>query len=200
MPESEFTFDKKNHIYYLGGVKIPSVSEIISPFSDYSKIPQDKLKIACNYGTAVHSTIEFYLKGTLDEDNLPEGLKQPLAEFKAFAEKINIADVGYVSEEKRYKIINKRVFAGTVDLISDGMLIDYKTRRYNAVTDDLQLTAYEILAGGEYDKYILELLPNKLYNLVKVANRQAKSMFLYLLDYWWKTNEFNQKVKMWGQR
>ena len=193
----EFTFDEKTHTYYLDGVKIPSVSEILSPLSDYSNINPDVLQRACNYGKAVHKTIELYLKGTLDEDNLNEGLKQPLAEFVKYYFSADISDVKDF-ELKRYDL--KRKFAGTIDLIADNKIIDYKTRKYNPITDDLQLAGYEILAGEKYDKFILELLPNQPYNLVKINNRQAKSMFLYMLENWWTTNEFNQKVKMWGQR
>lgn len=193
----EFTFNEKTHTYYLSGVKIPSVSEIIAPLSDYSNINPDVLQRACRYGSAVHKTIELYLKGTLDEDNLNEKLKQPLAEFVRYYFSSNVSDVKDF-ELKRYDL--KRKFAGTIDLIADNKIIDYKTRKYNQITDDLQLAGYEILAGGKYDKYILELLPNQPYNLVKVNNRQAKSMFLYLLEYWWKTNEFKIKLEQWMQQ
>ncbi len=190
----ELTFKEETHEYFLDGVKIPSVSEIISPVNDFSGISPAVLENARQYGKAVHSVIELYLNDKLGEyDPI---LQQPLDEAIKYFDSINIADCGFIAEEKKYKIINKCAFAGTIDLISD-VLIDYKTRKYNPIHDDLQLAAYEILTGGKCDKYILELLPNKPYNLVRVENRQAKSMFLYMLEHWWKNQEFNLKLEAW---
>ena len=191
-----FTFDEKTHTYYLSGVKIPSVSEIISPLYDFSGVSPAKLENAAHYGKAVHKTIELFIAGTLEEDKLDDKLKQPLEEFKRFITAKVIFNEDIRVETKCYS--NKLKFAGTIDLITDIGIIDIKTRKYSPKTDDLQLAAYSILSGfNKPDLYILELLPDKPYNLVKVVNRQAKSMFLYMLDYWHKTNKFNLKLKEW---
>ena len=196
---TDFRFDETTHTYYLDGVKIPSVSEIISPLVDYSEVNPITLANACNYGKAVHRTIELWLNGNLDENcGFSEGLKQPLDEFKEFIELFRTGV--YIAEEKYY---NKKLrFAGTIDLLltspkEEKAIIDIKTRKYNPITDDLQLAGYEILTGCKCEKFVLELLPNKPFNLIKVNNKQAKSMFLYMLDYWWKTNEFNNKINQW---
>jgi hypothetical protein len=191
-----FTFDEGSHTYYLDGVKIPSVSEIISPLVDYSEVNPITLANACNYGKAVHRTIELWLKGTLDEDNLPEGLKQPLEEFKRIQGTFSLEL--FAGEIKLFD--KKLMFAGTLDLSGVNQIVDIKTRKYNPITDDLQLAGYEILTDAKCDKYILELLPGKPYNLIKINNKQAKSMFLYMLDYWWKTNEFNNKINQWRSK
>ena len=188
-----FKFDETTHTYYLDGVKIPSVSEIISPLVDYSEVNPITLANACNYGKAVHRTIELWLKGILDEENLSEGLKQPLAEFKTFWENL---ESNLIFCELR-KFDEGLRFAGTVDLLVNNQIFDIKTRKYNPIIDDLQLSGYEILTGCKCDKFILELLPNKPYNFIKVNNKQAKSMFLYMLEYWHKTNEFNNKINQW---
>lgn len=198
---SDFTFDEASHTYYLDGVKIPSVSEIIAPLSDYSGIDKEILDNACNYGKAVHKTIELWLKCILDEDDLSEGLKQPLDEFRKF----NISDdFKYPFQCETQSYSRKLNFAGTVDLamglVPYSRIVDIKTRKYNPITDDLQLAGYEILANVKCEKYILELLPNKPYNLIKINNKQAKSMFLYMLDYWWKTNEFEKKTNEFNEK
>ncbi len=190
-----FTFDEKTHTYYLDGVKIPSVSEIIAPLYDFSSVSPAKLENAAHYGKAVHKTIELFLSGTIDHDKLDDKLKQPLEEFKGFIANEVINGNIISVETKCYS--NKLKFAGTIDLITDMGIIDIKTRKYSPKTDDLQLTAYSILSGLNKPLYVLELLPDKPYNLVKVVNRQAKSMFLYMLDYWHKTNKFNLKLKEW---
>ena len=188
-----FKFDETTHTYYLDGVKIPSVSEIISPLVDYSEVNPITLANACNYGKAVHKTIELWLNGTLDEENLSEGLKQPLGEFKKTQ---NIFSLELFAGE--IKLFDEKLrFAGTLDLLWKNQIVDIKTRKYNSIIDDLQLTGYEILTGCKCEKYILELLPNKPYNLIKIDNKQAKSMFLFMLEYWHKTNEFNEELNSW---
>ena len=189
-----FKFDKTTHTYYLDGVKIPSVSEIISPLVDYSEVNPITLANACNYGIAVHRTIELWLNGNLDENcGFSEGLKQPLDEFKKiqgiFSLELFACEIKLFDEKLR--------FAGTLDVSGVNQIIDIKTRKYNPITDDLQLAGYEILTSAKCEKFVLELLPNKPYNLIKIDNKQAKSMFLYMLEYWHKTNKFNEKINLW---
>ncbi len=186
----ELTFKEDTHEYFLGGIRIPSVSEIISPVNDFSGISPAVLENARQYGKAVHSVIELYLNDKLGEyDPI---LQQPLDEF------ISAELLVYKVEEKRYATVGKYAFAGMIDIWGAlSAIYDIKTRKYNPIHDDLQLAAYEILTGGKCDKYILELLPNKPYNLVKVENRQAKSMFLYMLEHFWKNQEFNFKLEAW---
>ena len=193
---AKFSFDEESHTYYLDKVKIPSVSEIIAPLSDYSGISPAVLENACNYGKAVHKTIELYIKGTLDEDNLSEPLKRTLIEYQKMAQGFNMRGCEIIDcETMLYD--EKLRFAGTLDIITDKAIIDIKTRKYNPTTDDLQLAGYEILAGGKREKYILELLPDRPYGLIKISNSQAKSMFLYMLDYWHRQNEYNKKLEGW---
>ena len=193
---AKFSFDEPTHTYYLDGVKIPSVSEIIAPLSDYSNIGKALLENAANYGKAVHKTIELYIKGTLDEDNLSEPLKRALAEYQKMVQEYYMRGCEIIfCEAMLYD--EKLIFAGTLDIIAEEAIIDIKTRKYNPTTDDLQLAGYEILAGGKRNKYILELLPDRPYGLIKVINSQAKSMFLYMLEYWHKTNEYNKKLEGW---
>jgi len=182
-----FTFDEQSHTYYLDGVKIPSVTEIISPLYDFSGVNPDRLEKAAQYGKAVHKLVELYLKGRLDYNSVSPELKTiDLSYFDKFRM--------YMTEYKAYC----SRFAGTIDLyLPTNAIIDLKTRKYHPATDDLQLYAYEMLAGGKLDKFIIELLPNKEPKMIKVVNRQAKNMFLYMLNHYENEKDFKLKLEGW---
>lgn len=186
------TLNEETHKYYWDGFNIPSVSEIIDPIKDFSNVNPVVLENACNYGKAVHKTAELYLNGELDEDTLDENLKQPLSQIKLIFRN----DINYKTEVKLCTLDYK--FAGTIDILSEDScsLSDIKTRKYNPLIDDLQLEAYGILSGMP-DKFIIELLPNQPYNIVRVKNRQARSMFLYMLKHWYATKDFEKKLWQW---
>ena len=60
----ELTFEEKQHQYWLDGMQIPSVSEIMKPLSaaQYQEVDQEVLNKAAHRGTAVHTAIETYVK------------------------------------------------------------------------------------------------------------------------------------------
>lgn len=61
-------FHEESHEYFVDGVKVPSVTEILGRYSrlhgldDYADIPQDVLRRAAARGTALHKEIEEYEK------------------------------------------------------------------------------------------------------------------------------------------
>lgn len=63
----ELTFDEEKHHYFLDGVYIPSVSEILKPLHDkiYGQISDTTLEIAADKGIRVHRAIEFMSKYNL---------------------------------------------------------------------------------------------------------------------------------------
>ena len=60
------TFDPEKHEYRINGVLVPSVSQILAPLYDFSKIPRDVLERKRQIGTAIHKAIELDLLGDLD--------------------------------------------------------------------------------------------------------------------------------------
>lgn len=67
MPKLKYNEEK--HQYFLDGILIPSVSEIIKPIHDkiYKDINKNKLEIASDKGTRVHRAIEFISKYNLNK-------------------------------------------------------------------------------------------------------------------------------------
>lgn len=71
----EIVFDEAKHEYTVDGVKVPSVTEIISPItaSGYSKVNPEILAHAAARGTVVHEWCEMYDYGCAD-DAIPSEL------------------------------------------------------------------------------------------------------------------------------
>lgn len=140
-----FSFEPKDHKYYLDNEEIPSVSQILNPLKDdYSRVPVSILERAQNFGNAVHQMISLHLQGILDEDNLDKNLKPVLDGFKEWQDKYKIIK-NPISEKSLCHL--KLKYAGTIDIIEiDNLhIIDLKTRKLKPKYDLIQLTAYREL-------------------------------------------------------
>lgn len=123
----ELTFDEASHIYRLNGDIIPSVSELMEPLKDqcYGGISKRTLENAAIKGSAVHNSIENWIKFGIDD--IP-------SEHRGYFN-------GFVEWWKQYKprvfgsevrIYHKLMrYGGTIDLLCEigGLLelIDFKT-------------------------------------------------------------------------
>ena len=110
------------HTYLANGVIIPSVSQLVAfaTGDDYSVIPKQILKNACDFGTDIHEAIEHYFANgslpTFDEPyrklafneflKLKDDIKNPKCEMM-------------IDYEERY--------AGRIDILDGEILIDTKT-------------------------------------------------------------------------
>ena len=147
-------FDKgKKARYRINGRGIPSVTELLS-FIDSEgliywankigregKNNKDVVTEAANFGTAIHESIEMYLKKKPYEDNVC------LDAFKEWWTNINgCHDIKILGQEQQL-ICN--YFAGTYDLLIsiDGKpyLIDFKTSNHVGYKYFMQLAAYRYL-------------------------------------------------------
>lgn len=192
MAKHELIFDEATHTYTMGGVKLPSVTTAMKPLYDFTYVDPDVLRRAGEFGTAVHKTIELFIYDDLDEESLDPSLLGPLEAFKKWQRDYpQFHDLQQICVEKR--MAHKKLkFAGTADLILDGMaIVDFKTRPVNLITDAIQLAAYEALwkeEGGsrikEYERRVLELKQDGTYAYTKVNHKDAWLRFRYLLDYY----------------
>ena len=192
-------FKSETHEYFVDGIKYPSVSEIISPLVDLSGVPKANLEKARKYGIALHDTLKFYLKGTLDEEKLDSGLKLPLEGFKKFIKGKKSEIIFY--EKPLYH--NKLKYAGTPDLLMTDGLYDFKSRPFNPIADPIQLEAYyqlvQITSGYKVEKklFVLEFDLEGNVRVVNAYRKQAKGIFRTLLDYYYSEIEFNQTLNGW---
>ena len=198
-----FTFDESTHTYRdVGGVKVPSVSEVIAPLSDFSGVHPELLKRACDYGSNLHKTIELYLSAELDEENLDPHLNNVLEQFKAWVPSFKEDD--WIIEKPCFHPGLK--YAGTPDIVCFGeFILDVKSRKCDPIKDILQLAAYEAFYGkpGSHRLIVLELYEDR-YKEVDLSNHKLRKLawnyFRYLLDDWHHRAEVAGKLEGWKNK
>lgn len=135
------TFDPIKHEYFLEGRKVPSVTQILSSLTDFSKVNLSVLEYAREFGTGVHLACEFNDNNDLAE--LPEVYVPYLEGWKKFLNdyKVEILEVEKMVYSKNFR------YAGTVDRIAKIKnkitVIDIKSGQKNPVFA-LQLSGYKI--------------------------------------------------------
>ena len=177
-------FDDVPHEYFLNGQELPSVTTIMEPINHdkYEGIPKGVLNNAASKGTAVHNSIENYLKFGID-DIEPE-YRGYFDAFLAFEEKYKPEVIR--SEIRMYHKLFK--YAGTGDLLCkiDGklILIDYKsTAEIYEMPCRVQLEAYwQALASHGIkpdDKWILHLKKDGTYSIAKFPLKDARAWKIF---------------------
>lgn len=196
------SFDPEKHEYRIDNISVPSVSAVLAPLSDFSSVHPAIMKAACEYGNNCHKTIELWIKDDLYEGNLDPHLKNVLRQFEAWTNgpiyKHPMKD--WIVEKPMFD--PKLKYGGTPDIVIPGhAIIDFKTSKYNPITHDIQLAAYQLLAKenggtGKEKLYVLELSESH-YKQIEVKNSQAKNMFLYLLESYHRQAETKNKISQW---
>jgi hypothetical protein len=199
----KFSFDPEKHIYTLqDGTVLPGVTDVLDPLVDYSMVPPAVLKAAGDRGSDVHSMCAMDLNGILDEGSLcPEYLNY-LGQFKLWRANEGSAFPADVVE--RGMVHPRQKYAGTADIISNGLaIIDIKTRDPQP-PDAIQCCAYEKLwvanggdpGPGPYQWFGLYLKQDS-YKFKPLKDKQAWNKFRYMLKHYRANQEFERKVAIW---
>lgn len=162
------TFDEKNHLYFIDGEPLPSVSKVIEKMfgSQYDKIPKHILENASRFGTAVHEAIEFYNEeGFLNYDDDPLR-NHCLDEFVRLKE-----EHGLKITHSEQMVHFKDIYAGTFDALgenkeSETLLMDWKTtakfdERHLRYQLNLYRLGYEWKHEVKIDKLLAVWLPKR---------------------------------------
>lgn len=195
---SDLIFDETLHRYTLDGEVLPSVTQILKPLHDFSMVPAGALQRAAEFGTAVHKTVELYLKNDLDEGSLDDALKGPLDAFKEWQQAFNEVEDDCDNPIIETFCYHPRLkYAGTPDLVYPYSVIDIKSRPVNMLTDQIQLAAYDHFGKGNRARFVLELKQDGTYiftrlNPTKKSSDLAWCRFRYLLDYYNATKEIER--------
>lgn len=194
-------FDEDKHEYTVGGVKVPSVSDILAPLNAdrYGEINQAVLRSAAERGKAVHELCE-----AIDYELDPEEVMPELQGYvDAYYQFLFDHDVYWEMVEQivgYYRGVDGEppLYCGTIDRfgIVDGKaaVVDIKT--YASMTTEAQMTAScqtalycsAILNGkpesgivhnnrewdGSMKRYILHLKRDGKYRLIDLANFDEK--------------------------
>lgn len=162
----ELTFDEASHIYRLNGEIIPSVSELMEPLKDqcYGGISKRTLENAAIKGSAVHNSIENWIKFGIDD--IP-------SEHRGYFN-------GFVEWWKQYK---PRVFGSEVRIY-------HKLMRYKKGQRlrDEDKKAHEMHMGFSFEeKQRCKDSPNPMFvnrfPLVDMELTRADN-YAYILDVW----------------
>ena len=134
-------------------MNLPRVTEIISPFNDFSRVPPDVLQAASERGTEVHEACAAYALGLWNPDI--EKYSGYIHSFKTWFDEY-VVEVLAVEEEVRHP---KWGYIGHVDLIAriSGVkkkhvvaVIDYKTPFSESRSWRVQTSAYVEAAKEKY--------------------------------------------------
>lgn len=185
------TFDEAAHEYRVGGQRVPSVTQLLSPLVDYSMVPRETLERAQALGTAVHKMTELYDNDDLDEDSLSEELQPYLEGWKKFRAEANFKPIT-VERRMSHPILR---YAGTSDRTGEVKgriaVVDIKKMFTLGPVIGPQLAAYLELHRREglevLDRYALGLRPDRTYRLKKYEDPLDWQCFLsHLTIHNWK--------------
>ena len=185
--DGELTFIEETHQYLLGGVLLPSVSEILHfIFPDkYKGVSKDILNQKANYGSIVHEYIEKFEKGKYKE--LPDlDLYQKLS-IKQYLRLKAKYDIDVIEQEKM--VHYEDYYAGRFDMIANiqnkECLCDIKTTAELDIEYlSWQLSFYELAYGRKFKKLYAIWLPKRgIGKLVEIPRKAKKEMVKVLKQY-----------------
>ena len=165
-------FSEATHTYTWAGQVVPSVTGILRPLSDYSRINPEVLEIARDRGTRVHLATELDDAGNLDEASVTDDVAPYLAAWRKFK-----ADRGVVVLEAEARVYHgAHRYAGTLDRVlglDDGheYLCDLKATAQIMSAVGPQTAAYHAAYGVEkLRRAVLQLKADGTYRWVELKN------------------------------
>ena len=166
------------------------VTEILSPYQDFSKVHPAVLEAACSRGSKVHDYCEAYSLGLLIEE--PEEDCKPYVNsfiewFDKYVEEVINVEERLYSQE--YKITGKYDLLCKLKGSDDLVLIDYKTPSTESRTWALQTAAYQLMYNRTHSAQVdrrVVLMLNKQGSPAKVIeytnHEKDKILFLSALN------------------
>lgn len=104
-------YDDASHTYKVNGQEYVSVTTVLGPLSDFSRVPKSVLELKRQIGRATHKAIELYESGDLDMDSVDEAVMPYLQSWIAFR---TIKPLHVIAAEKIVYSTKHRV-AGRLD-------------------------------------------------------------------------------------
>jgi len=146
---SKIQFDKETHTYTLDGLKIPSVTQIISSvgMTNYSAIPNRVLENATERGSAVHRALE--LLAVSPGYVPPDWVEGYVSAWDSFKRVYNVM----VLETERLVFHKNYMYCGTLDRVctvaGEKYIVDIKTTAKPMPSHDIQTAAYALAYKSE---------------------------------------------------
>lgn len=132
----DLAIDKK-HVYWYRGRSVPGVTTIMRPLyaAAYDWMPKERAEEALARGTAVHQCIEAYELG-----KCPDGYYGQLRAWAAFRQDLGFTGAPIAVETRLYS--PTWGYAGTPDIVFDGVVIDIKSSDTPCPITAVQTMAY----------------------------------------------------------
>ena len=149
MANDDVRFVEETHTYYINGVIYPSVSEILAPFCDFSRVPRDVLERKRQIGRATHKCIELDEAGTLDPDTVDPQVMPYFESWRLFkaTKPLQVCDAERIVYSKKHRYAGR--FDLTVNFYDDPepWLLDVKCVDRMMPETALQTAAYAYAYG-----------------------------------------------------
>ena len=167
-------FDSEKHEYTVGGLRLPSVTEILT---EVFQTPQYGEEYHMTRGSYVHLATELYDQGKLDESTVDDTIRPYFEAWKKFR-----AETGFVPEEIELRLYSETLrFAGTLDRIgtlgTHKILLDIKTGSGFGLAR-YQTAGYEILRGQKMKRYGVLLTAEGNYKIQPFTEKTDRNVFL----------------------
>ncbi len=182
-------FVEDGHAYSWDGKRVPSVTQVLAPLTDYSRIPAGKLETARQKGKAVHKMVELYCQDDLDVAALPGWLRPVLAQWIKF-----VAESGFKTIASERRVYHPTYhYAGCLDLFgkmnAGSAFIDIKRSFLAGGVIGLQLAGYKDAYCAEHPeakqakRYALKLTETGPYRLEPYTKETDLMDFLTCLNF-----------------
>jgi len=182
----EFQFKEETHEYFLNGVRIPGVTEILENvgISDFSMVPKETLERAQRRGTRVHKICELWDRDKLNLDSLTLEDMGYLEAWNGFLDSLRVPRKDLVLNETPL-FSEKLFYAGTEDrYYRAGLLVDIKTGAserahgpQTAAYAQLIKEKFNLRANAVIDRYVAHLFPDGTFKAVLQCERKDWNIF-----------------------
>lgn len=183
-------FNAQQHAYWIDGVRVPSVTQVVSVLDDFSGIPAATLEAARIFGGHVHDAIALDIRGVLNWQKLARVLVPYLEAWRRF-----LKDSGMVITASELRVAHAKLgYAGKLDakgLLSRApSIVDVKSGEMPRSVGP-QTAGYEAALAAAYGikvrrRYCLQLNPAFAcgYKLHPLEDRTDWPNFLSALNVW----------------
>lgn len=183
-------FDGPSHTYTLNGRRVPSVTEVLEPYSGLEWVRPELVQAAADFGHNVHVACDLYDADELDHEALDPALTPYVDAWDRFQR-----DTGAVAIESELAVYSRTLrYAGTLDRImalgrKERVQIDIKTSTGVPRTVGAQTAAYEncyreMFGRKLQGRYCCHLKPDGTYKLHPLTDATDFAKFQSCLTLW----------------